>query len=113
MQDDTPPDGADDPRDLVAAADSHFHDTAEVLTGLIDEIKAGSFGPAKELAQVLANLRRALDATFQERARLERYRQNDPTSAGAGAPHPALDLDAARDEIGRRLARLRAAGDGG
>jgi hypothetical protein len=46
---------------------------------------------------------------FEERAKVAKL---DKLEAGIAYDY-ALDLDAARDEIGRRLARLRDAGTGG
>jgi hypothetical protein len=51
----------------------------------------------------VVSLRKALEAVFSERARLESL---DRSEGRAGAE---LDLDAARAEVERRLDRLRAA----
>ncbi|MEZ5913086.1 MAG: hypothetical protein R3D84_13470 [Paracoccaceae bacterium] len=95
-------------RSLIAETEEHLIRTAELLNAVIKDIGAGKFGQAKELTGILSSLEKALQAAFHERMRVEKLRNSTGGAAGAGA----LDFDAARAEIGRRLARLRDAGDG-
>ncbi|TDL79593.1 hypothetical protein E2L08_09590 [Palleronia sediminis] len=61
-----------------------------------------------ELRGLSEALRRAVQTMFTERERLDALRRKQ-----AGIAHDyAMDFEAARAEIGRRLARLRAAGHG-
>ena len=95
--------------DLVGVADQHFSRSAQALNDIINEIRAGDLGRAKDAAGILGTLEKALNVAFAERTRVEKLRRQD-----AGIVHDyALDFDVARGEIGRRLARLRAAGSGG
>lgn len=97
--------GAADQENLVCVAERHFGATARTLGAIIDDIEAGRFGPAKDLGGTVTALRKALEAVFSERARLERLGAADGPRAGE------LDLDAARAEIARRMDRLRASAD--
>lgn len=61
---------------------------------------------AREVPTLMRDLSRALQTAVDQEANLAKLQFE--TGVGGGA----LDLDAARSEIGRRLARLRAAGPG-
>ncbi len=101
-------DGETAPNDLVSETEEYFLDAARQLAQSIREINAGKLGDAKAIQQVLKDLRVAYVHAVDERARVEKLRKQ-----GAGIAYDyALDFDAARAEIGRRLARLRDAGDG-
>ena len=104
--DDGPPTGAP-PKgaDLVAEADHLFYSVARSLDDALKRVERGEFGRAAEMAAAVRDLRKALGAALHERQTLER----SDTDGGGGA----LDLAAARAEIGSRLARLRAAGVAG
>ncbi len=102
-----PRSGEEAPRHLVAQAERQLAAYGEELDTVIEDIKQGKFGPSRELAAVTAALRKALEAVFSERARLDKLSQGDGPRDGE------LDLDAARTEIGRRMDRLRAALDPG
>ena len=96
------------PEDLLLVTHRHFSRSVMVLDGIIDQIRAGDLGRAKDVAEQLRQLSKALQAALEERARVEKLRRQE-TGAAAGQ---ALDFAAARDEIGRRMACLRAAGNG-
>ena len=66
-------------------------------------------GAAKMDAQAARDLRDAFRILISARERVDKLRTQIAGIAGAHE----LDFDAARDEIGRRLARLRDAGRGG
>jgi Arc/MetJ-type ribon-helix-helix transcriptional regulator len=105
------PDGQDPPgTDPVGATVALLAETAEAVRVLMDEVKAGRFGRLDELVREQAALRRALGAAIHERQQAERLRREEGQADGENV----LDLDAARAEVGRRLARLRATleGDG-
>ncbi|HHX90591.1 MAG TPA: hypothetical protein GX700_12665 [Paracoccus sp.] len=109
MTNDNPRQGEARASDIVSVAQWHLGETSRVLRGAISDIEAGKFGAAKELGGTVASLRKALEAVFSERAKLQRI---EAAEGGAGAGD--LDLGAARAEIGRRMDRLRAsAGPGG
>ena len=93
---------------LVAAFDAFDSFRAE-LVDLLHEVKEGKTALARKLAPAITDLARALGTLLREydRVQEERARHGDDVSKHA------LDLAEARDEIGRRMARLRAAGPAG
>ena len=60
----------------------------------------------KKAVKSAKDVREALDHLKQERMKVDKLRKDIAGGVGGGC----LDLDAARDEIGRRLACLRRAG---
>jgi hypothetical protein len=97
------------PVDVLAETEALYDRAARGLFRVIAEMETGA-GPDGKAAQVAArDLKAALEMVMNERARVDKFRERAEGAVGGGA----LDLDAARDEIGRRLARLRAAGGGG
>jgi precorrin-6x reductase len=58
-----------------------------------------------EIKAQATDLRKAIQTVFEERHRLDRILEKNAGEHGG----TGYDLDAARSEIGRRLARLRAA----
>lgn len=79
------------------------------INASMERLKQNQFDDLKEATRSYRDLRQALLMVFEERAKVAKL---DKLEAGIAYDY-ALDLDAARDEIGRRLARLRDAGDGG
>ena len=94
-------------QDLLAEAEELFRTSAELLAARLRALREGRVEGLKETAQATRDLRAALQLALEERTRLEKLRRQDD-GGGAGA----LDLAAARDEIGRRRACLRGAADG-
>lgn len=92
--------------DVVTIADELFHEVAADLTRLRRKIQAGETEDIRDSAKLVRDLRTATQLVLEERNRVDKLRKDAAGSVGAGA----LDLDAARDEIGRRLACLRRAG---
>lgn len=105
---------------------------ARSVETLLERIGYLDLGAEKQTAVMIGDIRhlqRAVFAAYQERARVQEYQKrcvagrNNDASARAGPGDNGndgaragqeLDLDGAREEIGRRLARLRdAAGTGG
>jgi hypothetical protein len=97
------------PASMLAETEELYARAARGLFRVIAEMETGE-GPDGKAAQAAArDLRSALEMVMSERARVDKFRERAEGAVGGAA----LDLDAARDEIGRRLARLRAAGGGG
>ena len=94
--------------DLLAEAEELFRTSAELLAARLRALREGRFEGLKETAQATRDLRAALQLALEERTRLEKLRRHE----GGGDGERALDLAAARAEIGRRLACLRGAEDG-
>jgi hypothetical protein len=97
------------PVDLMAAAEGLYRDSAEELIRAVNRIKTGDYDKVKDAAQSIRDLKTAFFLAIDERNRVEKLRKQIVGAVGAGE----LDLDAARGEIGRRLALLRSAGAGG
>lgn len=94
------------PDPLLDAAEEMCRDAAADLHRTIREIRAGNLGEAKNAPGMIRDLRAAFHLAMEERTRVEKQRKQE-----AGIVHDyALDFEQARDEIGRRLARLRDAG---
>lgn len=120
--------GDDAPEALVGTTGRFFEQAALRMAAAISRLEAGSPAEVRVAQRAIRELHQALWMLVDERTRLDRLRNRiaglvgegdgeERGDAGGGGGDSGggrkLDLDAARDEIGRRLARLRAAGDGG
>lgn len=94
------------PADLLAETEVLYREIAAELAAAMDRVRRGEIGEAKTAMQALKDLRAAFQMVMDERTRVEKLRKQ---ATGLLRDH-ALDFEAARDEIGRRLARLREAG---
>lgn len=110
--------------DAFAIADGLFREAAEDFARLRAQLREGAGGPGgkgargrkadpaglgdglKEAVRLARELRAATQLMLEERNRVDKLRKEIAGGGGAGG---ALDLDAARSEIGRRLACLRRA----
>ncbi len=91
---------------MIAQAQELFVEAATELAELIRRIRAQEWDGKG--AAGIKDVRAALQLVLEERNRIEKLRKEQ-----AGVVHDiALDFDAARAEIGGRLARLRDAGSG-
>lgn len=108
MTADRPEQGKPTPQDMVATAEWHLAASVRALETLIRKLEAEEAVSGRDFADRISSLRKAVEIAFNERSRLFKL-----TGARDDVPDPALDLARARDEIGRRMARLRAAGNGG
>ena len=94
------------PVDLLEATEDLYRQAAEDLVLAQRKLRQGSVDEVKAAAQAVKDLKAAFQLVMDERTRIEKLRKQIAGSVGTGS----LDMDAARDEIGRRLARLRDAG---
>ena len=91
---------------MIAQTQTLFATTASELDALIRRLQSGDWDGKG--ASVASELRKALALFLEENNRIAKL-----SKERAGVVHDyALDFDAARTEIGRRLARLRDAGSG-
>ncbi len=109
----TPPEGpfVPDARPLtpvVEISEGLFHSYADDLERARLRVEAGEFDHVKDAGKLARDLRAAAHLVLEERTRLDKLRKEIAGDVGVGT----LDLAAARDEIGRRLACLRRAGGG-
>ncbi|MBL4918274.1 hypothetical protein [Szabonella alba] len=104
--------------ELLTVAEDIFSQAALALGRVVLALDDPAAEPApgearaKLALQAVRDLRMAYQIAMEERARVDKLRRQGAGQAGTGAAGP-LHFDAARDEIGRRLARLRDAGPGG
>lgn len=91
------------PVDLLVETEQLYHETAQELARALKAIRDGQFAEIKATVQVVRDLKAAFQMVMDERGRFDKLSKQLAGGIGPGT----LDLDAARDEIGRRLARLR------
>jgi hypothetical protein len=101
--------GEEAPDAVLAVAEDWIRQAAEDIARTVQAVRAGGFPEVKTAEKHVRDLRAALELFIDERNRVEKLRKQVAGAVGASG----LDFDAARDEIGRRLARLRDAGGGG
>ncbi|MBL4927565.1 hypothetical protein JI744_05540 [Tabrizicola sp. KVB23] len=101
--------GEETPDAVLAVAEDWIRQAAEDIARTVQAVRAGGFAEVKTAEKHVRDLRAALELFIDERNRVEKLRKQVAGAVGASG----LDFDAARDEIGRRLARLRDAGPGG
>ena len=93
---------------LLVATEAYLTDAMNDLTDAIAAVRLGQLSEAKAAIVAVRDLKQAFFALMEERSRVEKRLKQAAGDVGTGS----LDLDAARDEIGRRLACLRDAGRG-
>ncbi len=98
-------------RPLVAEAMGLLDEIVVEIHTAMDRVRKGDLSELKDGVRVMRDLRSALQIVFEERAKVAKLRQDRDGGGGDGGGR-TFDLDAARDEICRRLARLRDARDG-
>ncbi|WP_197474202.1 hypothetical protein [Rhodobacter xanthinilyticus] len=94
--------------DLLKETEDLYREVAQELALAMQGVRQGDLTEAKAAMQAVKDLRAAFQMVMDERTRVEKLRRQ---VAGVVRDY-ALDFDAARSEIGRRLARLREAGGG-
>jgi hypothetical protein len=94
--------------ELLAAVDEMYRDAGLELARAVKAAKTGTPQDAKAALQAVRDLKAAFQLAMDERTKLDKIRTDTAGIIGESI----LDLDAARDEIGGRLARLRDAGGG-
>jgi hypothetical protein len=95
--------------DILEVADAMYREAAVELRRTIDAIRGGAFGEVKSAQAAISALRATASQVLEERGRIDKLRKH---GAGQVGPGGAIDFDAARAEIGRRLACLRERGGG-
>ena len=100
--------GDQEPVDVLASTETTLKWASERLARLVDSIGAGKLDEAKEVPLAVREVSKALQAVVIGTNHAEKLCKQVAGTVGAGP----IDLHAARDEIGRRLARLRDAEQG-
>lgn len=93
------------PVDLTAATETLYQEAAQELVRVIEAVRAGDLDQTPAAKAAVKGVKELFLIVMEERNRVEKLRKQVAGSVGTGA----LDLSAARDEVGRRLALLRAA----
>ena len=88
---------------IIEGAAGFLDEAAVALIAAINAVKTGDLEQSKAAIQAAKDYKTALDWILSERNRLERDRRTLSGVLGI----TELDLGAARDEVGRRLACLR------
>ena len=105
--------------DVLDVADGLYREAAVELYRAISAVRAGEFSEVRAAHLVIRELRATALQALEERSKVDKLRKQIAglagASLGAGSGSGAgsgggLDFDAARAEIGRRLACLRDAG---
>ena len=94
---------------ILSEAQQTYQCAQAALNKLVGELVDGELVHVGEAGRILKELKQALQTANQERERLESERKKQAGIVG----EYAIDFDAARLEIGRRLACLRASGGQG
>jgi len=97
-----------EPPVVLEASEFLLKDAVEDLAGKLAGLRQGDPDGLKAAVVAVRDLKLAFQTLMEERTRVEKLRKQVAGTVGTGG----LDLDAARDEIGRRLACLRNAGPG-
>lgn len=97
------------PEVLLRATEDLYREIAEELVVAARKVRDGETGEVNAAKQAVRDLRDAFQMIMDERTRVDKLRKQVAGTIG----DCALDFDAARVEIGRRLARLRDATGGG
>ena len=95
--------GEERPEELLVITETWLREAAVSLAQTVQAIRAGEFGQVKDATVCVKDLKMAVQMALDERNRVEKLRKTIAGAVGDGC----LDLDAARAEIGGRLARLR------
>ena len=95
--------------ELLAATEDMYRDAGVELARAVKAAKTCTPADAKAALQAVRDLKSAFQLAMDERTKIDKLRKETAGVIG----EQILDLDAARDEIGSRLARLRNAGGGG
>ncbi|WP_126975635.1 hypothetical protein [Frigidibacter oleivorans] len=98
--------GDDPPEAVLAVAEDWLLEAAQGIALTVQAVKRGEFPQIRDQEHQVKTLRAALQLYIDERNRVEKLRKQAAGAVGAAG----LDFDAARAEIGRRLACLRDAG---
>ena len=97
------PNGDHTPVDLTAATETLYQEAAEELIRAIMAVRSSPADQTPAAKAAVKGLKEAFQMVMEERNRVEKLRKHVAGAVGTGT----LDLSAARDEIGRRLALLR------
>ncbi len=88
---------------LLAAAEAHYQDMIVDFLALKQRVRERNDLSETEIRRVIVGFGRAIQTLFDERKKVEQQAERESGALATGE----IDFDAARAEIGRRLARLR------
>ncbi|MCP5039094.1 MAG: hypothetical protein GY945_15985 [Rhodobacteraceae bacterium] len=103
MTNETPKGEGLSPEEALTIAENHFGRALQLFEEHLQDLDTAGGVRGSEVAKTALEARKAMQVLFEERYKIEQFRKK-----ASGVVHDfALDLDAARDEIGRRLSCLR------
>ncbi len=94
------------PENMVSYSEQLLNHSIARLTRILETYEDLPATASKDLVEEFRSLRKAVEIAYYERAHLQKLKATE----GGGGGAAVLDLGAARTEIARRLAVLRAAG---
>ena len=109
MNNDFPVQGDGPATEGLAEAQALFESARRQLFGVIKDVESGDSPAVKKLQPLLAELRRATWTIHEERKKQDEERKRELGIVNGRA----LDLDAAHEEVQRRMACLRSEEDPG
>ena len=112
MENDDLPDTLRSAEAILKQAGEMFERLALDLGRAVGRAAAGDPAASKEASQAARELRDTFRTVLGERERVDKLRSQVAGVVGAASGAGGIDFDAARAEIGRRLARLRDARGG-
>ncbi|PID37137.1 MAG: hypothetical protein CR993_01735 [Rhodobacterales bacterium] len=92
---------------MLVLAKRNLERVLDELDATLAELEARAEGAGPKAKAASVDVRKAIQVVFEERHRIEKLTEKDSGGSGGG-----LDLDAAREEIRRRIARIRERGGG-
>jgi hypothetical protein len=105
MRDDNEPGDTGAAPSLLAEAREHYDIMLHAVQGKIRELKRGEAPDGKDCRRAINEYSAAVALLLRELHKVEDHDARDSSGHGAGR----FDFDSLRAEVGRRLARLRAA----
>lgn len=113
MQSENLPDHLRSAEAILKQAGEMFERLALDLGEAVGRAARGDGAASKEASVAARELRDTFRTVLGERERVDKLRNQVAGVVGAVSGAGGIDLDGARDEVCRRLARLRDAGSGG
>lgn len=107
------PEGGDEARSsekMFSEAFEIFERAGDALRELVKSMEAGDFSEVASTKKIVSTLEEAAHGTLKARLKLDDHRKRQ---SGIARGDFAIDFEAARTEIGRRLACLRERGGEG
>ena len=100
---------ADEYRAQIQSSSLLLASVSQTLTAVLDQVRAGNLAGLKDIAKKHGELETALGRAHETERKFNEWQRRQSGALADGE----IDFDAVRDEIGRRLDRLRDVGGAG